>query len=319
MAAAILLAFASLGLIRTGGFTAGMKHDFAWRWTPTPEERLLAAEPAPAPPPAAAAAPARGARRGAGAPPRRRHAAPAMPAPTPHGIGRHADATPPVAAAASPSAARAAAPSRRRVPEWPGFRGPDRDGVVTGTRIATDWSTTPPVALWQRAVGPGWSSFAVAGDRIYTQEQRGEDELVACYAASTGAPVWKHRDRARFWESNGGAGPRGTPLLHRRPVYALGATGLLNALDAATGAVVWTARRRRRHRRQAADVGLLRIADRGRRPASSSRRRARSPAYDLATGAPRWTAAPEGEGYSSPQLVHARRRAAGAVRRTAPA
>ena len=45
MAAAILLAFASLGLIRTGGFTAGMKHDFAWRWTATPEERLLAAEP----------------------------------------------------------------------------------------------------------------------------------------------------------------------------------------------------------------------------------------------------------------------------------
>ncbi len=57
MAAAILLAFASLGLIRTGGFTAGMKHDFAWRWTPTPEERLLAAE-ATLPPPAPAPAPA---------------------------------------------------------------------------------------------------------------------------------------------------------------------------------------------------------------------------------------------------------------------
>jgi outer membrane protein assembly factor BamB len=297
MAAAILLAFASLGLIRTGGFTASMKHDFAWRWSATPEERLLAAEPEPAaaPPVAPTATPA---------------AAPA-PAPAPLSAPVSASPTPTPAPTAGVPAATTAPDAPSPVPaavamprpEWPGFRGPERDGVVSGTRIAVDWAATPPVAMWKRAVGPGWSSFAVAGDRLYTQEQRGEDELVACYSTSTGAPVWQHRDRARFWESNGGAGPRGTPLVHQGRVYALGATGIVNALDAGTGAVVWT-------RNAAADTGaktpmwgfsgspivvdtMLIV------PTSGA-----LSAYDLATGAPRWKVAPEeAEGYTSPQLV----------------
>src|SRR5262249_25343311 len=58
MAAAILLACAAFTLIRTGGMSGDGASDLHWRWTQTPEQRLLAQaanEPAPLPPPPAAA------------------------------------------------------------------------------------------------------------------------------------------------------------------------------------------------------------------------------------------------------------------------
>jgi outer membrane protein assembly factor BamB len=187
--------------------------------------------------------------------------------------------------------------------EWAGFRGAHRDGTVDDVAVATDWTRSPPVELWRRPVGPGWSSFAIAGDHVYTQEQRGDDEIVACYRLSTGEPVWVHKDRARFWESNGGAGPRATPTAHGDRVYAMGATGLVNALDARTGRRIWS-------RDAAADTGakqpgwgfaasplvvhdLVVVAASG-----------RLVAYDAASGTPRWKGPTSGGGgYSSPHLV----------------
>jgi outer membrane protein assembly factor BamB len=289
LVAAIFLACAPFALIRTAGIKGGAGSEFHWRWTPTPEQLLLARggdEPKPLPPsttPASSAAPAE------------------IPKETP----TVKPSVPPAAAPAPPVAVKieAVAPAATETPaEWPGFRGPGRDSVVRGVRIETDWTKSPPVAIWRRPIGPGWSSFAVRGDLLYTQEQRGEDEVVSCYKVSTGEPVWRHRDAVRFYESNGGAGPRGTPTLSHGRVYTLGATGVLNALDAATGAVVWS-------RNAASDTGR-KIPEWG---------IASSPlvvddivvvavsgtlaAYDLATGKPRWVGPKHGGSYSSPQLM----------------
>jgi outer membrane protein assembly factor BamB len=205
------------------------------------------------------------------------------------------------AAAEPPARPPARVPAKDGV-EWPGFRGQRRDDTVRGVRIRTNWADSPPVELWRRPVGPGWSSFAVAGDLLFTQEQRGNDEVVSCYERTTGQPVWKHRDPARFSESNGGAGPRATPALGHGRVYTLGATGILNALDAGDGSPVWS-------RNVASDtsapipywgfsssplvVGDVVVVAAG----------GRLVAYDLATGAPRWSGPAGREGYSSPHLA----------------
>ncbi len=169
-------------------------------------------------------------------------------------------------------------------------------------RIATDWAASPPKELWRRPIGPGWSSFSVHGDVFYTQEQRGEEEIVAAYRVSTGAPVWKHRDKARFWESNGGPGPRGTPTLHNGRVYSLGATGILNVLDEPTGRVIWSRNAGTDSNTKIPDWGfsaspllvddMVIVAVAG-----------KLVAYDRETGAPRWIGPDGGPGYSSPHVV----------------
>jgi len=122
--------------------------------------------------------------------------------------------------------------------EWPGFRGADRTGHSRGPQISTNWSS-PPWQLWKIPVGPGWSSFAVAGKLLFTQEQRGPMETVVCYDAETGREIWIRQIETRFDDPLGGPGPRATPTIANGGLFVMGATGTFMRLDPATGAIVW--------------------------------------------------------------------------------
>jgi outer membrane protein assembly factor BamB len=292
----VIVACVPFLVTRTAGTRGGSLGEFHWRWTPTPEERLLAevkdepvppAEPAQQAGPAEPVEPVTGVSGATGAPQETRTAAAVTPAA-------------PVAPAPVPAAH--AAPAALGPAEWPGFRGPLRDGVIRNVRINTDWSAAPPAELWRRPIGPGWSSFAVRGDLLYTQEQRGEEELVSCYRVSTGAPVWRHRDRVRFWESNGGAGPRATPTIHGTRVYAFGATGMLNALDALTGKRIWSVNVGTDTKRDVPFWGFASsplVVDEVVIIAAAGT----LAGYDAATGRLQWKGPSYGGSYSSPHLL----------------
>jgi len=124
---------------------------------------------------------------------------------------------------------------------WPRFRGPNGDSVIRDVVLDSAWKETPPRELWRIPIGPGWSSFVVAGNRLFTQEQREDHEVTLCLDAASGAELWTHgtQDAERFWEPVAGTGPRATPTLHEEMLFVLGATGILERLDPRTGKSVW--------------------------------------------------------------------------------
>jgi outer membrane protein assembly factor BamB len=162
----------------------------------------------------------------------------------------------------------------------------------------------PPREVWRRPIGAGWSSFIAVGDYLFTQEQRGDEELVTCYEASTGAPVWKNAVQAAFKDSMG-LGPRATPAYAGGRLYTQGCTGILQCLDAATGETLW-----RRDLKDDAErdvpmygfcssplaAGPLVIAFAGRGEGNGLI------AYDRITGEEAWRAGELGGGYCSPMI-----------------
>ncbi len=123
--------------------------------------------------------------------------------------------------------------------DWPGFRGPNSDGTVRGLTIETNWRTSPPRPVWEHRVGPAWSSMIVISGKLFTQEQRGDQEAVVCYDSTTGQELWVHQTAGRFWEPTAGVGPRATPCFAEGRVFALGGAGMLTCVDAATGEKHW--------------------------------------------------------------------------------
>lgn len=142
-------------------------------------------------------------------------------------------------AAPQSEAQQQAAVVERTATDYPQFLGPQRNAVVPNVRLATDWQAQPPKELWRQTVGDAWSSFAVVGSALLTQEQRGDQEAVVRYDLETGQLVWVFHYPGAFESVIGGNGPRATPTIEGDRVYSLGSTGVLSSLDLQTGELRW--------------------------------------------------------------------------------
>ena len=130
--------------------------------------------------------------------------------------------------------------------DWPTFRGADRTAVSKETGLLQEWPEEGPPLVWQaEGTGRGYTSLAIAGDRIFllgdgiAGVDEG-DEYLLCQSRKDGHRLWQTKTGPAWdkgnptWQSS-----RSTPTVDKDRVYALTAGGELICCDAATGAEQW--------------------------------------------------------------------------------
>jgi outer membrane protein assembly factor BamB len=224
----------------------------------------------------------------------------ATPTPSPVAAGATLEASSKTAAAApAPNAA---------VGEWPQWRGPNRDGKVSGVAAPKTW----PKELkeeWKATVGVGHASPVVSDGKIFVFARQGEEETLMALDPATGKQLWKS-GHAVAYEMNPaarghGKGPKSTPVVSGGKVFTLGIAGALSAHDAKTGKVIWRKDFSKQYPVTSPLYGTsmspvveknLLIAHVG------GHDKGALTAFDTETGAVKWTYDAEGPAYSSPVI-----------------
>ena len=188
--------------------------------------------------------------------------------------------------------------------DWPQWRGPNRDGKVTGFAAPEKW----PTALaqkWKTTVGQGDATPALVGDKLYVFTRQGDDEVLQCLSAADGKEVWqsKYAAQAVAGAAARHPGPRSSPTVADGKVITLGVGGVLSCFDAATGKVLWQKDEFPKVVPQFFTamspivVDGLCIAHLGGKDGGAIM------AFDLATGDPKWKWTGDGPAYDSPVLM----------------
>ncbi|MCX6966609.1 MAG: PQQ-like beta-propeller repeat protein, partial [Verrucomicrobia bacterium] len=129
--------------------------------------------------------------------------------------------------------------------DWPGYRGPNQDGVST-EKLNLKWDAAPPKVLWKVPINTGFSSFAIGGGKAFTQVVRvlNNEPREICLAldAATGAELWAADVAVGKGYGGGGLGdgPRATPAISDGVVLVLTPNLVLHGLDAQNGKELWT-------------------------------------------------------------------------------
>src|SRR5262245_62166707 len=126
--------------------------------------------------------------------------------------------------------------------DWPQWRGPDRNGICTETRLVKEWPKDGPKLLWDskkinggRSVGTGFSSMSITQGKIFRMgDGKGDGGFVYCLDAASGKELW-----ATKLGSAQGDGPRCTPTVDGDRVYALTRQGNLGCFRVSDGSIVW--------------------------------------------------------------------------------
>ncbi len=125
--------------------------------------------------------------------------------------------------------------------DWPRLLGPGDDAHSPEKPLLKAWPEGGPKKVWEVAMGEGYASPAIVGERLVIFHALEGRETVECLEAETGKRFWSHDYEIDYQDRYGFAnGPRGNPVIGDGVVVMLGVTSRLTALELATGEVLWS-------------------------------------------------------------------------------
>lgn len=127
--------------------------------------------------------------------------------------------------------------------DWPGWRGPARDGHAPGVQLPEKWSPDSLRVVWRVPVGSGYSSPVIAGGKLYLHAREADQEVVLCLDAATGNEIWRAPYPAPYEmhpaARGHGLGPKATATVTDGKVFAFGISSILTCLEARDGKILW--------------------------------------------------------------------------------
>jgi outer membrane protein assembly factor BamB len=128
--------------------------------------------------------------------------------------------------------------------DWQQWRGPGRNGVVSGQPWPARLSDSALRRQWSVELGPGYSGPLVSEDRVYVTETREKkDEVVRALDRRTGKEIWSvswpGAMTVPFFAASNGSWIRSTPTLDGNDLFVAGMRDVLVCLDIETGKERW--------------------------------------------------------------------------------
>jgi outer membrane protein assembly factor BamB len=139
----------------------------------------------------------------------------------------------------APGAALPLPPKQPGSVTWNRWRGPHFNGMSHETDWIPEFPREGPKMLWRQKIGVGFSSLAIANERVYTMGNKNDHDVVTCIDAETGKIIWNTGYLASPDGGLYGGGPSATPTVQNGKVYTLGKDGTLLCLNANDGATLW--------------------------------------------------------------------------------
>jgi outer membrane protein assembly factor BamB len=122
--------------------------------------------------------------------------------------------------------------------DWPQFMGPNGDGSSLEKGLLRVWPNGGPKVVWTVPLGKGFGGAAIRDGKVYILDRlERKQDILRCLDLATGKEQWRYGYDAPGQINH--EGPRSTPAVADKYVYAIGPFGHLHCIDRATYKVVW--------------------------------------------------------------------------------